>query len=106
MTGRGYPPVPMLRLGETHHLEMIGHAFDAFPLEACGLLAGPPGTGKVEACYPCGNDAASAKPYTVNPRDDLRADRGAESRWPGIGGVFPPHTHTEPYPSPTDVAQA
>ena len=98
--------MPMLRLGETHHRQMIGHAYDAFPLEACGLIAGPRDTGKVEVFYPCTNDAASAKLYTVNPKDYLRADRDAESRGLEIVGVFHSHTHTEPYPSPTDVAQA
>jgi len=44
--------------------------------------------------------------YTVNPRDHLKADRDAEERGLEIIGVFHSHTHTEAYPSPTDVAQA
>jgi proteasome lid subunit RPN8/RPN11 len=96
----------MLRLGETHYLQMVGHAYDCLPLEACGLIAGRPATGKVEAVYPCRNEAQSARYYTVDPRDYLRADRDAEARGLEIIGVFHSHTHTEPYPSPTDVAQA
>jgi [CysO sulfur-carrier protein]-S-L-cysteine hydrolase len=44
--------------------------------------------------------------YTVDPKDVLRADRDAESRGLEIAGVFHSHTHTEAYPSPTDVEQA
>ena len=57
-------------------------------------------------CYPTRNVAASAKLYTVDPREHLRADRDAEARGIEIIGVFHSHTHTDAYPSPTDVAQA
>jgi proteasome lid subunit RPN8/RPN11 len=50
--------------------------------------------------------AASAKLYTVDPKEHLRADRDAESGGLSIIGVFHSHTHTEAYPSPTDVTQA
>ncbi len=57
-------------------------------------------------CYPTRNLAASAKLYTVDPSEHLRADRDAEARGIEIMGVFHSHTHTDAYPSPTDVAQA
>jgi proteasome lid subunit RPN8/RPN11 len=44
--------------------------------------------------------------YTIDPRTHLRADRDAEDRGTEIVGVVHSHTHTEPYPSPTDVRQA
>ena len=50
--------------------------------------------------------AASARVYTVDPGEHLRADRDAEGRGLEIIGVFHSHTHTDAYPSPTDVAQA
>ena len=56
--------------------------------------------------YRCRNDAASARVYTINSQDLLRADRDAQSRGLELIGVYHSHTHTEPYPSPTDVAQA
>jgi proteasome lid subunit RPN8/RPN11 len=96
----------MLRLGESDYLAMVGHCYDGLPLEACGLLAGDPVTGKVERCYPTGNEAASAKLYTIPGKEYLRADRDAEDHGWQIIGVFHSHTHTEAYPSPTDVAQA
>ena len=57
-------------------------------------------------CYPTANAAASAMVYTVDPKELLRADRDAEARGLEIIGVFHSHTHTDAYPSPTDVAQA
>jgi [CysO sulfur-carrier protein]-S-L-cysteine hydrolase len=99
-------PVGQLTLTETVWRNMVGHAYDGLPEEACGLLAGDPETGHVDAFYPCHNTAASSRVYTVDPRDHLRADRDAEGRGLEIVGVMHSHTHTEAYPSPTDVAQA
>jgi len=83
---------------------MIGAAFDGYPLEACGLIAGI--GERVDVFYPCRNAAASAKLYEVDGRDYLRADRDAEARGLAVIGVMHSHTHTDAYPSPTDVAQA
>ena len=85
---------------------MVGHAYDGLPDEACGLFAGPPGTDRVTAFYPCRNAAESSRVYTIDPKDHLRADRDAEGRGLEINGVMHSHTHTDAYPSPTDVAQA
>src|SRR5580765_194420 len=97
---------PGLRLARLPYQAMVGHAYDGLPLEACGLLGGDPVTGSVSVFYPCANAAASAKLYTVDPKDHLRADRDAEQRGLELIGVMHSHTHTEAYPSPTDVAQA
>ena len=85
---------------------MVGHCLDGLPDEACGLLGGDLGTGRALVCYPTRNVAASARVYTVDPQQHLAADRDAESRGQQILGVFHSHTHTDAYPSPTDVAQA
>jgi len=96
----------VLSLTEDVWHEMVGHAYAGLPDEACGLLAGDPDSGAAVAFYPCRNAAASSRVYTVDPRDHLRADRDAEARGIEIIGVMHSHTHTEAYPSPTDVAQA
>jgi [CysO sulfur-carrier protein]-S-L-cysteine hydrolase len=96
----------MLQLSERVYAEMVGHAYDGLPDEACGLLAGPAGQSTVVAFYPCRNTAASSRVYTVDPTDHLRAERHAEGHGMEIIGVMHSHTHTEAYPSPTDVAQA
>jgi proteasome lid subunit RPN8/RPN11 len=96
----------VLSLTEDVWHEVVGHAYGGLPDEACGLLAGEPGSDTATVFYPCRNAAASSRVYTVDPRDHLRADRDAEGRGLEIIGVVHSHTHTEAYPSPTDVAQA
>jgi len=86
--------------------QMIAHCLIGLPDEACGLLGGDLATGTATTCYPTRNLAASAKLYTVDPKDHLLADRDAERRGGSLIGVFHSHTHTDAYPSPTDVQQA
>ena len=84
--------------------EMLAQAYDAYPLEACGLLVG---TGSlVHRFVPCTNEARSARVYTIPGKELLRAEMAAEDDGLEIIGVFHSHTHSEPYPSPTDIAQA
>lgn len=85
---------------------MAAHAYGAYPLEACGLLLGRSGLDEIIEFVPTTNLAASARVYTVDPREHLRVEREAEDRGLEIVGVMHSHTHSEPYPSPTDVAQA
>lgn len=105
---------PTLRLSVTQHERILGHCYAGLPDEACGLLAGPvtgpldgrEATGAVSEVYPAVNADASARTYTVDGRDYLRATRDAEARGDEIIGVWHSHTHTDPYPSPTDVRSA
>ena len=96
----------MLRLPRSAYLQIVGHAYDGLPLEACGLLGGEPATGRVDRFYPTANVAQSSRVYTVDPRAHLHADRDAEDRGGELIGVVHSHTHTEAFPSPTDVTQA
>ncbi|HVB07166.1 MAG TPA: M67 family metallopeptidase [Acidimicrobiales bacterium] len=95
-----------LTLDEEQLAAIVAHCLAELPNEGCGLIAGDPASGVVHTVFPTRNAAASARLYTVDPRDHLRADREAEAAGASIIGVFHSHTHTDPYPSPTDVAQA
>ncbi len=98
------PPKVPLVFPAPAYAAMIGHIYDGYPLEACGLLVG---TGyRVTRFVPCDNLAASAKLYTIDPRQHLRAERQADDEGLEVIGVVHSHTHSEPYPSPTDVTQA
>ena len=55
--------------------------------------------------YPASNAAHSARLYTVEPRDVLRADRAARDAGWDLIGVWHSHTHTLAYPSPTDIEE-
>jgi proteasome lid subunit RPN8/RPN11 len=96
----------MLRLPRNLYLQMVAHCIVGLPDEACGVLAGDPATGTVVRLYPTRNAAASARVYTVDSHDLLQADRDAERAGTQLIGVFHSHTHTDAYPSATDVDQA
>ena len=102
---------PTLRLTTEQHLAILAHCFDGFPDEACGLLGGPTApdgepTGDITAVFPCRNSDASARTYTVDSRDLIRSMREAEARGGELVAVWHSHTHTDAYPSDTDVRQA
>jgi [CysO sulfur-carrier protein]-S-L-cysteine hydrolase len=96
----------VLRISANAYALMIGHCYDGLPLEACGLLAGKPGTAHAERCYPARNIAKSSRVYEVHGLDYQHADDDASENGLELLGVFHSHTHTDPYPSPTDVASA
>ena len=96
----------VLRLDRAAFDALCAHAFAEYPLEMCGLIAGAPGSHQAEVFYPCRNVAESAKLYTIDPSDHYRAELAADDRDWEINGVVHSHTHSEPYPSPTDVRQA
>jgi proteasome lid subunit RPN8/RPN11 len=101
---------PTLRLTAAQYDTVIAHCYDGFPDEACGLLAGPLAdgepTGEVTVVYPCENAAHSARVYRVGGRDLMRATLDADARDEEIIAVWHSHTHTDAYPSPTDIRQA
>jgi proteasome lid subunit RPN8/RPN11 len=99
----------VLLLGKRILDELVAHALDGYPLEACGLLSGvvgESGTATVTTRHPADNIAASARVYEVEPRALLRADRAAEAAGEQLVGVYHSHTHTEGQPSETDINQA
>jgi len=102
---------PTLRLSLAQYRGIVAHCYDGLPHEACGLIAGPVDAsgepnGDVGFIYPCTNADESARTYTVDSRDLLRSMRDAESRGEELVGVWHSHTHTDAYPSDTDVRQA
>jgi len=108
VTGRFAPP--LVRLPAEAYRRILAHCYHGLPDEACGLLTGPmvdgQPTGLVTEVYPARNTDASARTYTVDGRDYLRASRDAEDRGEEVIGVWHSHTHTDPYPSPTDIDRA
>jgi [CysO sulfur-carrier protein]-S-L-cysteine hydrolase len=102
---------PTLRLTTQQHLEIVSHCLDGYPEEACGLLGGPTTpegepTGEITSVFPCRNADASARTYTVDSRDLIKAMRAAEAEGGELVAVWHSHTHTDAYPSDTDVRQA
>jgi proteasome lid subunit RPN8/RPN11 len=83
---------------------MIATCVRALPNEGCGLLVGR--GERVQDVVPSPNVAASARIYEIDARVLLATDRRCAREGLDLMGVFHSHTHSEAYPSPTDVAQA
>jgi proteasome lid subunit RPN8/RPN11 len=96
----------VLRLSKDLYFEMVAHCIKGLPDEACGLLVGAYGGDEATHLFPMRNAAASAMVYELDPKEMLGVDRQAQALGADIMGVFHSHTHTDAYPSPTDVAQA
>jgi proteasome lid subunit RPN8/RPN11 len=96
----------MLTLSKEIYMEMVGHCLHGLPDEACGLLVGAYGGDEAVHLFVTENAAASAMIYEIPPKEMLRVDREAQALGADIMGVFHSHTHTDAYPSPTDVRQA
>ena len=96
----------VLKLDRGPWQEMLAHAYDGLPLEACGLMLGRWGRNEVTRFVPCTNAEASSRIYRIDDREYMRIEREADEAGLAIVGVMHSHTHTEAYPSPTDVEQA
>lgn len=83
---------------------LVEHARAEFPYEACGLLAGE--GGKIVAHYPIPNSARSMTFYNMDSRALLAAMNEMDERGWDLLAIYHSHTHTEAYPSPTDVELA
>jgi proteasome lid subunit RPN8/RPN11 len=84
--------------------EMIAHARADAPNECCGIIAGK--DGRPMRLYRAINAEASPYRYSVDAKDLLRIHRDADANGWDFLVIYHSHTHTEAYPSPTDVRLA
>ncbi|MEA2434693.1 MAG: [CysO sulfur-carrier protein]-S-L-cysteine hydrolase [Actinomycetota bacterium] len=84
--------------------EMVGHCLEGRPHEACGILATKDGI--VVKVFRMTNASGSPVRYSLDPKEQFAAYRKIDDEGWELGGVFHSHTHTEAYPSPTDVRMA
>jgi len=94
----------VLKLTRSYADEIIAHARGDAPNECCGIIAGNDGHGT--KLYRAVNAEASPYRYNVDPRDLLRIYRDLDSNGWDVLAIYHSHTHTEAYPSPTDVRLA
>lgn len=95
--------VTPLVLDDTTWDTMVSRSFDDFPYEVCGLL-GIADDGTIHH-FPITNDERSMTYYVMNPKDLLRAMRTIEDDEMELV-IYHSHTHTQAYPSATDVRLA
>ncbi len=93
-----------LRLHRSFVDEMIAHAREEAPNECCGIIAGT--DSRAKKLYRARNAEASPYRYNVDPKDLLRIYREADENGWEFLVIYHSHTHTEAYPSPTDVRLA
>lgn len=83
---------------------IIEHARSDFPYEVCGLLAGWDGT--VMRRYPIPNAIRSMTSYDMDSKALLHAMNDMEDQGWELLAIYHSHTHTEAFPSPTDIKLA
>jgi proteasome lid subunit RPN8/RPN11 len=84
--------------------EMVQHCEEGRPQEACGLLAAQ--DGEIVRVLKMTNASASPVRYSLDPQEQFKAYKLMSDLHLDLAGVFHSHTHTEAYPSPTDVRLA
>ena len=82
---------------------LVEHAWSDFPYEVCGLLGVEP-DGTLHH-WTITNDERSMTYYVMNPRELLKAMREIEDNEWGMV-IYHSHTHTQAYPSETDIRLA
>ncbi|MFC1419339.1 Mov34/MPN/PAD-1 family protein [Streptacidiphilus cavernicola] len=96
----------MLTITRALHDAIVDHARADHPDEACGVVAGPAGTGRPERFVPMLNAARSPTFYEFDSGDLLKLYREMDDRDEEPVVVYHSHTATEAYPSRTDVSYA
>ena len=93
-----------LELDQATYDDLIEHARSDFPYEVCGLLAGS--EGRVVKHYRIPNAARSMTYYSMDPKAMLHAMNEMDDEDWELLAIYHSHTHTEAFPSPTDVTLA
>ncbi|MGW0396109.1 Mov34/MPN/PAD-1 family protein [Streptomyces sp. NPDC003042] len=96
----------MLTLTQDLYDQIVEHARRDHPDEACGVVAGPAGTGRPERFIPMLNAARSPTFYEFDSKDLLKLYRELDDRDEDPVIIYHSHTATEAYPSRTDITYA
>ncbi len=94
----------MLTLPQELIDEMLAHAREDAPNEACGIIAGQ--DGRPVKLFRAKNAEASPYRYSVDPQDLFRIYRECEENGWEFLVIYHSHTASEAYPSGTDVRLA
>ena len=94
----------MLHIDSKYSGEMVAHALEDDPNECCGILAGK--DGEIMSLYRMLNIEASPYRYRMDPKELLKVYNEIDDRGWEIVAIYHSHTHSEAYPSDTDVRLA
>ena len=84
--------------------EMVAHALGDDPNECCGILAGK--DGQILKLYRMTNAEASPYRYKMDSQELLKVYREVDDAAMDFMAIYHSHTHSEAYPSATDVRLA
>jgi len=85
--------------------QMLEHAREELPYEACGVISGDADKGPVYF-YPARNELKSSTRYHIDPYDLYRIIMDIEEEGHEIWGIFHSHPASAAYPSDTDLEQS
>lgn len=91
----------MLALGKNFREQISSHALEDDPDECCGILAGR--DSKVSKLYRMTNVDHSPYRYNMDPKELYNIYNEIDNDGLEIVGIYHSHTHSEAYPSDTDV---
>lgn len=94
----------MIEITKADHQTMLVQLQAAYPLEACGIMAGL--EGRVESLYPVDNRLASPYAFDMEPSQLLRAMLDLEEHGWELLAIYHSHPHGPEAPSSSDIAQA
>jgi len=84
--------------------EIAAHARADAPREACGLIAGRDGALRLIRCRNAHPTPVTR--YVIDAREQLKAFREMDARGEELVAIYHSHPVSQPYPSPTDRAEA
>jgi [CysO sulfur-carrier protein]-S-L-cysteine hydrolase len=86
--------------------QIIAHARADHPDEACGVVAGPVGSGRPVRFVPMANAERSPTFYRFDSMEQFKVWKEMDDRDEEPVVIYHSHTATEAYPSRTDVSYA
>jgi proteasome lid subunit RPN8/RPN11 len=84
--------------------EIVEQGLREFPNECCGLIAAVEGV--PTKAFPMTNADASPATYRLDGTEQLRVFDQMEQAGLDLWAIHHSHTHSEAYPSPTDIQRA
>ena len=94
----------MIELDGVFYKEIVEQGLREFPNECCGVIAAEDGV--PVKVFPMTNADASPATYRLDGREQLRVFDEIDERGWELWAIYHSHTHSEAYPSETDVRLA
>ena len=94
----------MVELDGVSTREIVDQAHREFPNECCGVIAAEDGV--PVKVFPMTNADASPVTYRLDGREQLRVFNEIDERGWDLWAIYHSHTHSEAYPSDTDIRLA